>query len=94
MCLEDSVTSSAYRGRSVAPAAWSQIADSLEQAGVESIITKIDENNVPSRRAVEKVGFREIATMRYRRQGLSHRTTVTAGTTGETAESLAENLRR
>jgi GNAT superfamily N-acetyltransferase len=64
VCLEDSVTAPEYRGRGVAPAAWTAIADRLEPAGARRIITKVGTDNVPSQKAVEKAGFRPIAEMR------------------------------
>ena len=57
----------------------SGIADGLERAIVLSIITKIEDSNVPSRRAVSKIGFEGIATMHYRRLGPSSSTAVKAG---------------
>jgi len=91
VCLEDSVTSEAYRGKSIAPAAWSSIADVLERDGVRSIITKIEETNIPSRKAISKAGFEEIATMHFRRLGPSSSTKVEAGE-GATAAWLAAKL--
>jgi RimJ/RimL family protein N-acetyltransferase len=93
VCLDDSVTAEDYRGKSIAPAAWSGIADTLERTGVRSIVTKIEESNLPSRKAVSKVGFEEIATMCFRRRGLSSSTTVEAGE-GAAAAWLAEKLQR
>lgn len=79
-CLEDSVTAAAARGRGIAPAAWSALAALLREEGVGALITKVGVENVPSRRAVEKAGFREAALMRLRRVG-SHATVTVAGTT-------------
>lgn len=62
--LEDSVTSPAHRGQGIAPWAWSQIATSLAETGVTTIVTKVSIDNVASRRAVEKSGFHEAARMR------------------------------
>jgi len=62
--LEDSVTIPSHRGRGIAPGAYSGIADVLAREGVTTIITKVEEKNVPSRRAVEKFGFRTVADMR------------------------------
>jgi ribosomal protein S18 acetylase RimI-like enzyme len=64
VCLEDSVTAREYRGRGVAPAAWTKIADRLQAEGARRIITKVGTDNVPSQKAVEKAGFRPIAEMR------------------------------
>lgn len=63
VCLEGSVTSASHRGRGVAPKAWSAIADALAGEGVAAIVTKVEEANSPSRRAVEKAGFRAVASM-------------------------------
>jgi hypothetical protein len=92
--LEDSVTSPSYRGRgAIAPAAWSQVADRLEKAGVKSMITKVGEDNKVMRWAIVKSGFREIAVMHFRRRGLRAHTAVRGGT-GATARWLAEQLTR
>ncbi|HSB81638.1 MAG TPA: GNAT family N-acetyltransferase [Candidatus Methylomirabilis sp.] len=64
VCLEDSVTSPLYRGRGIAPAAWTGIARALMQEGAVAMVTKIEERNTASRRAVEKIGFRTVAFMR------------------------------
>ncbi|HEX8121488.1 MAG TPA: GNAT family N-acetyltransferase [Solirubrobacteraceae bacterium] len=62
--LEDSYSSPHVRGRGVAPGAWTKIADTLQGDGFRAMITKVDVRNQPSRRAVEKAGFREIGVMR------------------------------
>ncbi len=67
VCLEDSVTSPDFRGRGVAPAAWSSLAQQLAGEGQSTIITKVGEENTASRRAVTKAGFRPFGTMRHRR---------------------------
>lgn len=69
VCLEDSATSPDHRGRGIAPAAWSGIADVLAGRGTASMITKVAVDNVPSRRAVTKAGFTEVAQMRLLRVG-------------------------
>lgn len=63
VCLEDSVTAVHYRGQGLAPAVWSRVADSLAVQGFTALITKVAEDNQPSRRAVEKVGFEPVACM-------------------------------
>jgi Acetyltransferase (GNAT) family len=78
VCLEDSVTGTAARGRGIAPAAWCAIADALKQEGQQRMVTKVTVENVPSRKAVEKVGFREAAIMYHRRLGPLWRTSVRA----------------
>lgn len=67
--LEDSVTGSAYRGRGLAPAAWSMVAAIVADDGIETMVTKIEENNLPCRRAIEKAGFRAVASMDLERIG-------------------------
>jgi RimJ/RimL family protein N-acetyltransferase len=76
VCLEDSHSSPDFRGRGVAPAAWSAIADRLAEEGNRTLVTKIGEGNAASRRAVEKVGFREVATMRMGQRGWTKRVKV------------------
>ena len=89
-CLEDSVTSPLARGKGIAPASWAAIADALSGEGFESMITKVTTENAPSRKAVQKAGFREIAMMRWTRIG-PHRQ-VALASTGGVAEALARGL--
>jgi RimJ/RimL family protein N-acetyltransferase len=65
VCLEGAVTGPDYRGRGLAPAAWSLIARRLKEQGVRTIITKVEEANTSMRRAVRKAGFQEVAVMDY-----------------------------
>jgi ribosomal protein S18 acetylase RimI-like enzyme len=67
--LEDSGTSPDFRGRGVAPGAWSAIADAVAARGYETMLTKVTVENEASRKAVMKAGFREAADMRMRRRG-------------------------
>jgi GNAT superfamily N-acetyltransferase len=90
-CLEDSVTSPLARGKGIAPAAWTAIADILATEGFQSMITKITTDNVPSRKAVEKAGFREIAVMRM--TSVATRQHVVLAASGGVADSLARSLR-
>jgi RimJ/RimL family protein N-acetyltransferase len=53
----------------MAPAAWAAIAETLSREHVDAIVTKLDEVNLPCRRAIEKVGFRAIASMELSRIG-------------------------
>ncbi len=76
VCLEDSVTSPDFRGRGIAPAAWSAIADALAAEGVERIVTKVAVENTPSRKAVGKAGFVEVALQRLTRIGPRKRVEV------------------
>lgn len=89
--LEDSVTGADFRGRGLAPAAWSLLAQSLMDEGMSSILTKVGEANVASRKAVGKAGFTEIGTMRFRRV-LGHRRTQMTATANTTGERLAWQL--
>jgi len=59
--LKDVVTAEAARGRGVAPAAMSTVADALACQGVTSIIARVEDHNVASRRLHEKLGYRELA---------------------------------
>lgn len=76
VCLEDTVTSPAYRGRGLAGALWSKIARGLQRQHVAAIITKVAEDNTASRRAVEKAGFEAVAMMTLTRRALWSRVTL------------------
>ena len=90
--LEDSITSPSYSGRGmVAPAAWSEVADRLEKAGVKSIITKVEADNKVMRLALIKAGFRDIAIMRFRKAGPRRYIAIRAKT-GATPDWLVEQL--
>lgn len=67
--LEDSVAAGRARGRGIAPRAWQMLAQHLHAEGKRALLTKVETRNAPSRRAVTKAGFREIAVMRLRRRG-------------------------
>jgi RimJ/RimL family protein N-acetyltransferase len=55
------MTSADVRGRSVAPGAWTLIADRLgEDPALRRLVTTVEEENAPSRTAVAKSGFVEI----------------------------------
>lgn len=69
ICLEDSFTYPAFRGQGLAGTAWSTIGRKLRSTGYRVMITKIEVDNVASRRAVEKIGFHLVAQMHYRRRG-------------------------
>lgn len=94
VCLEDSVTAPAYRGRGLAPAAWARVAARLSEQGVSSIITKIEEQNTPSRRAVEKIGFREVAVMDLERVWMMRHVEVNPRVDDMAARFLRESLTR
>jgi GNAT superfamily N-acetyltransferase len=74
--LEDSFVSPLARGRGIAPASWSLIADRLGAQPVERVITKVETVNKPSRSAVEKAGFAEIGVMDLTKVGPYRRTTL------------------
>ena len=72
VCLEDSFTAPAYRGQGIAPRAWSQLAELKVGQSFSDMITKVEQENIPSRRAVLKAGFRGFAAMRVRRARGGH----------------------
>lgn len=94
VCLEDSVTAPAYRGRGLAPAGWARVAAQLAEQGVSSIITKIEEQNAPSRRAVEKIGFREMAIMDLERVWMMRHVQVDPRVDDQAVHFLRETLSR
>jgi len=67
VCLEDSVTARPFRGRGIAPAAWSAIGDRLAGEGERWMVTKVEQDNVAVQRSLTKVGFVRTAEMRFRR---------------------------
>ena len=44
-----------------------QMAEAQTQAGMRTVLTKVAEDNLPSRRAVEKAGFQPLARMTFER---------------------------
>jgi GNAT superfamily N-acetyltransferase len=92
-CLEDSATSPDFRGRGVAPAAWSSIGGALEAEGYTTMITKIEADNESSARALEKAGFAAIARMHLVRRWPHTRVTLTE-IEGSVGQELAERLGR
>ncbi len=94
--LEDSVTAPSFRGRGVAPRAWSQVANVLAAEGCRALVTKILDTNSASRRAVEKVGFRPVAESRLRRRGphVALRATSTGGGFGPALAAAIDGRRR
>lgn len=61
--LEDSISSPDFRGRGVAPAAWSAIADHHRGGSHRTMVTKVRAENEAVRRALVKAGFAEAARM-------------------------------
>jgi RimJ/RimL family protein N-acetyltransferase len=93
-CLEDTVTAPSHRGRGIAPAAWAGVAETLRRDGLRRLLTKVATDNVPSRRAVGKAGFVEVALMDYRRSGPLVRVTVEPLGASPTGALLAQLLER
>jgi GNAT superfamily N-acetyltransferase len=89
-CLEDSIASPLARGKGIAPASWTAIADALSEEGFEVMITKVTTDNAPSRKAVQKAGFREIAVMKLTRVG--PRQQVGLRPMGGVADAIARGL--
>lgn len=92
VCLEDSMTAPVYRGLAVGPVAWSQIGGILAGEGVGAMVTKIDRDNVASRRAVQKIGFKEIASMTHVRIGPWSSVEVESVGEGSDASFLVDRL--
>ena len=92
VCLEGVVTDAGYRGRGIAPAAWSLIAKSLKSDGIRTIAIKVEEQNRSMRRAVQKAGFREMAVTDFRQVAGLCRVQVVpfSEMSGQDADILAE----
>lgn len=67
--LEDPVIAPAFRDRAMAPAAWSAVAGALRVRDIKLIVTKVDEADLVSRRAAERIGFRAVASVQWSRIG-------------------------
>jgi RimJ/RimL family protein N-acetyltransferase len=87
-CLEESMTAAAYRGRSIAPAAWTLIADRLADQQLSRLVTTIEEENTASRTAVAKVGFVEIGRAETLKTGNRVRIRLTSGNLDDNAAFL------
>jgi RimJ/RimL family protein N-acetyltransferase len=74
--LEDSVANPDYRGQGVAPATWTALADILQAEGYSRLLTKVEVENAPSRKAVSKAGFVEGAVVHLRRAWLRNQVRV------------------
>ena len=92
--LEDSVAAPIARGRGIAPRTWDHIADVLAADGAARMLTKVGTSNAPSRRAVTKAGFREIAIMRLRRRGAHTHVDVEVLDANPAGARLARSLNR
>jgi GNAT superfamily N-acetyltransferase len=90
--LEDSYTAPAFRGRGVAPAAWTALGDLLAAEGARAVATPVAETNAASRRGVEKAGFEQVAVARLRRRAFRSRVTVEGS--GEFADWIRERVER
>ncbi len=99
-CLEDSYTHAEHRGHGLAGAAWTAIAQDLGSDGYKVLVTKVEVDNVPSRRAVEKSGFRTASVMHRSRRGPRVRVDFEQGgdeldlAEREAAEQLERSLTR
>ncbi len=91
VCMEDSESAPAARGRGVAPAAFGEIAALLASEGRRWLITKVATANAPARRAVEKSGYEAVATMYFRRRGTTRQTRIEP-IEGVQASIVAERL--
>jgi RimJ/RimL family protein N-acetyltransferase len=92
VCFEGVMTDSGYRGRGIAPAAWSLIAQSLKEEGIRTIAMKVEETNRSMRRAVQKAGFHEMAITDFRQVAGFSRVHVVplSSESGQDADILAE----
>jgi hypothetical protein len=57
------------RDRALSAAAWSALAEALAAERAEALVIKVEETNLPCRRAIETVGFRAVASMQLSRIG-------------------------
>jgi GNAT superfamily N-acetyltransferase len=71
--LEDSITATEYRGRGILAAASTAIFDELARAGVERMVTVVQEANTASLRGLAKSSWRTFAVVDVLRYGLLRR---------------------
>jgi hypothetical protein len=76
VALQDSLASPGHRGRSIASATWSKVVETLSTESLDTVVTKIDERDIRWRRAIERVGFRAVASMQLLRVGGCARVTL------------------
>lgn len=67
--VEESVTAPDYRGRRIAPMAWSLLRSELKAQGDELMVTTVESDNVPVQRALVYAGFVCVGAHRLRRLG-------------------------
>jgi ribosomal protein S18 acetylase RimI-like enzyme len=91
--LEDTTTSPDFRGQGLAPAMWLGIGGDLRRRGYGRMLTKVDVDNAPSRRAVEKAGFVEGAIVYLRRVGGRNRIKIEPLNGTKLARDLAGRTR-
>ncbi len=65
--IYDMFTLGEFRGRGAQTAALAELSRVAYRKGYRTAVAGIYENNAPSRHVFEKVGFRNIGTLRYRR---------------------------
>jgi L-amino acid N-acyltransferase YncA len=71
--IEDPLTVTAWRGHGLASAAFLAIAERMRESGLRSLTCKVEQDNHSCRRALERAGFQEVASMRLERiAGRSH----------------------
>jgi GNAT superfamily N-acetyltransferase len=87
--LEDSITAPDYRGRGLGGYALPQICHRLVGNGYQSLITKIAEDNEPSKRAAKRAGFEHIALMHTMRTAAKKRVAVEAD---ESADGIGRHI--
>jgi RimJ/RimL family protein N-acetyltransferase len=92
--LDDAITAPDLRGHRIAPAAWSAIVSTLADEGADAVVARVDETNVPGRRAIEKVGFRAVASMEFERIGGRCTVDVQSYDAGGVGRLLADRLAR
>jgi hypothetical protein len=87
--VEDSFVAVAARGLAIAPAAWTLIADALGERGLTHLARRVAVSNQPARKAGVKVGFQEVAHVRYRKIGPWSKRTVEPAGGGRAAHLVA-----
>jgi RimJ/RimL family protein N-acetyltransferase len=90
--LDDAIGAPAVLGRGIATAAWSQMADAIHDEGMTAIVSKVGETDLAGRRAMERAGFRAVASVELQRVGRHYWVDVRPYEPGGLAAHLAAQL--
>ncbi len=92
--VEDLFTWPAFRGRGIASAVLSTLAERFAEEGAQALMIRVHVPNAPSHRTVQKVGFREVARMQIVERDWRKRIRVAFPPVGGSAAPWLASLNR